>query len=401
MWLSPVFLDFRIDSASRLEVMEQLVRRGHDVTFLALTSKKSFKRFRTPLHLVPIPIRSFSSLTTLMFSIYLSLFLPLYILKTSTKILIVESEIISPSLLTSLIICKLLKIKTVFDIRSPPVETKGFQGYLQVTAFNLSTIFAKKFFDGITVLTPMMKKEVSDKFKINEKTMTSWGSGVSISLFNPNDFSQSHLKQKIGLENKFIVFYHGSISENRGIRQIIEAMSIVEQSNTNIMLLILGAGPYFEESLALIKKSRLENSVRIEKAVPHNKVPEYIAMSDVCIIPLPDHPYWRCQSPLKLLEYLSMQKVVLVTDIPAHRWIINDNKCGIFLSSISSIEIAHAILQVHENREKLKRWGIDGRQIVESSYTWEKIAEELDEFFLQLTNAKIIKLPKIKFVKRN
>jgi glycosyltransferase involved in cell wall biosynthesis len=394
LWISPVFLDFRIDSASRLEIMEQLVRRGHELFFIALRSKKSLNKSNSQIKLFTIPLRKFSVISTLIFSIYLSVLLPLYLLKTRPKILVVESEIVAPVLVLSLPVRKFLGIKVVFDIRSPPVETKGFQGNLQIDAFNLSVVFARKFFDGITVLTPMMKKEISKNFSIGEENIVSWGSGVSTALFNPKNFNGLFFKQKWGLENKFVVFYHGSISQNRGIKETIEAMSIVKKLNPNIVLFIIGSGPYFDASIDLVKEKQLENFVLIEKAVSHDKIPEFIAFSNLCIIPLPDHHYWRCQSPLKLLEYLSMEKVVLVSDIPAHKWILNNNPCGVFMPSISPKEIAQTILNAFKNRDYLEGWGKIGRKVVESNYTWEKIAKELDDYFTSLT-CNAVQKPKI------
>jgi glycosyltransferase involved in cell wall biosynthesis len=105
-------------------------------------------------------------------------------------------------------------------------------------------------------------------------------------------------------------------------------------------------------------------------------------MSDVCIIPLPDYPYWRSQSPLKLFEYLSMEKVVIATDIPAHRSVLDNQKCCIYLSSVNPEEIAKIIEYASINKENLAGWGKTGRKIVLQKYTWEKVAEVFEHYLL-------------------
>jgi glycosyltransferase involved in cell wall biosynthesis len=122
--------------------------------------------------------------------------------------------------------------------------------------------------------------------------------------------------------------------------------------------------------------------VIIHEAVEYEQVPAFISMCDVGIIPLPDYSYWRPQSPLKLFEYLSMKKVVIVTDLPAHRNVLDNLECGIYLSSVKPEIIAKGIEYAIDNKDKLGDWGNSGRNIVLSNYTWEKIAENLEHYLL-------------------
>jgi glycosyltransferase involved in cell wall biosynthesis len=107
-------------------------------------------------------------------------------------------------------------------------------------------------------------------------------------------------------------------------------------------------------------------------------------MCDVGIIPLPDHPYWRFQSPLKLLEYLAMEKVVILTDIPAHRAVIGEAKCGVYISAVNPTKIAGAIEYAYLNKGNLEEWGKMGRKIVKEKYTWEKVAMDLENYLLSI-----------------
>jgi glycosyltransferase involved in cell wall biosynthesis len=134
----------------------------------------------------------------------------------------------------------------------------------------------------------------------------------------------------------------------------------------------------------LIRVKRLQDNIIIHSSVEYVDVPKYIAMSDVGIVPLPNHPYWRLQSPLKLLEYLAMKKPVIATDIPAHLAAIGRAKCGVYISSIEPAEIAEAIAYTYENRDKLAEWGAIGRTIVQEKYTWEKVAADLESYLLSI-----------------
>jgi glycosyltransferase involved in cell wall biosynthesis len=76
------------------------------------------------------------------------------------------------------------------------------------------------------------------------KPVTFWSSGVSTSLFDPRASSQrTQLKSQLKIpENAFVLFYHGSLSENRGIIQLITAMSTLQNEVPALILLIVGSG---------------------------------------------------------------------------------------------------------------------------------------------------------------
>jgi glycosyltransferase involved in cell wall biosynthesis len=134
----------------------------------------------------------------------------------------------------------------------------------------------------------------------------------------------------------------------------------------------------------LVQELNIQDSVIFHGNVRYQDVPSYIAMSDLPIVPLPDHPNWRNQCPLKLLEYLAMEKAAVLTDIPANREIVGKCECGIYTSSVDPEEIAQAITHAYHNRDSLGKWGKVGRGIVEDRYTWEKVAKELLDYLLRL-----------------
>jgi len=229
-----------------------------------------------------------------------------------------------------------------------------------------------------------MKKEICKQYKINPDFVGVWTSGVSTELFDPKKHSNKSkkLREDLGLSHKFIVFYHGAFSPNRGLIETIEAIDIVRKKHSEVVLFLLGAGSIIDNLKSLVETKKLQNNVIIHPPVKYVDVPKYIAMSDICLVPLPNHPYWNFQCPLNLLEYLAMEKPVIITDIPANRSIVCENKCGIYITSIRPIEIANAIEYSYNNKTKFAEWGKLGRKIVEKNYTWDKVAEKFEEYLL-------------------
>ncbi|MEM2129455.1 MAG: glycosyltransferase family 4 protein [Candidatus Bathyarchaeia archaeon] len=321
-----------------------------------------------------------------MFSITLLLFFPFYAIFSKPDFVIIEPNFPILSFIPVLPLFRSKKIKLFLDIRSTPVETFGIRGFLRSFYFNMSVLVAKKLFNGITIITPLMKEEVCRKFSLNPNSVGVWSSGVNKSLFNSEyyAFEAQDLKKKLELSQKFIVFYHGAFSANRGLTQIIEAIYAIKNTVPDVVLFLLGTGSIIEDLKKLIIVKGLQKNIVIHNSVKYTEVPKYIAIADICIVPLPNNKYWRFQCPLNLLEYLAMGKMTIATDIPANRLVIGEQKCVIYLSSVEPIEIAEAIEYAYRNKEKLKEWGSTGRKLIEENYTWEKVAKDLQNYLISV-----------------
>ena len=382
LWISSIVLDITLHKTSRIEILRHLAKRGCDVYLVAMQSKQKYQLKNSGIQIISIPLRNKRPISSAVYLLTLLFFLPLYIARIRPDFVIIESSEPFFSFIPTLLLFPFRRFKVVLDIRSTPVSRDPVKTF----CFDLYVCVAKKLFDGITIITPLMKKEVCKRFDINPDKVGVWTSGVSTTLFNPENYiSESmELKRKLGLSGKFIVFYHGAFGATRGLTETIKAIKILKSAYPNIAFLLLGTGSIVPMLKDWIQSEELQNEVIIHNPVDYAEVPKYIGMSDVCVVPLPNHPYWRFQCPLKLLEYLAMEKVVIVTDIPAHRLIIGEEKCGIYTSSVKPTEIEKSIVYAYHNKENFKEWGKTGRRLIEEKYTWEKVARDLENYLLSI-----------------
>lgn len=391
-----MLLDVDLFAKTETEVLHQLTRIGYEIFFISGHSKRKHEFKNQKIHLFSIPLGNDFPLKYHLFFAFVQLFLfPFDVVKTRPGFMIIDWDSVY-SVMPALPLCRLLGVKVVLDIRSTPTPLENMQQKaslllrLQNLVFNISVNIAKKRLDGMTIITDLMKKEVCTRFHINPEWVGVWSSGVSAELFSYEQHAHDgmNLREKFGLTGKFIVFYHGGFSQARGLMDAIGAMTLVKDRYPDSVLFLLGTGS--AETLAEMKKAiqgnRLQDTVVLHDAVDYTEVPKYIAMSDVGIVPLLDLPQWRNQCPLKLLEYIAMKKVVILSDIPCHREMIGNDKCGIFMPTISPAGIASSIAYAYDNREKLVDWGAKGRTIVTEKYTWERIGENLDAYLRQINN---------------
>jgi len=401
IWIHFMILDTYLHKTSILELLSNLTKIGNDVTLLAIRSKKRFLINKSDIylsherhnniHFILIPLRYMPIISSILFSIIVFIILPFYIIIKKPNFIIME-----PGLH---IMCSFwryifypLKVKFILDIRSTPVELTSFRKNINSILFSISVIIAKKI-DGITIITSNMRKYISNEFYIPQKFIKVWTSGVSVTLFKCEKYNEKIVRERLNLINKFIFFYHGYFGLKRGLIECVKSIVILKDNYQDIVLFFLGEGPVRPILEKLIRENGIQDRVIIHDSVDYNDVPKYISICDVGLVPLPNLPDWRYQCPLKLLEYLSMKKTVIITDIPAHTDIIGNNKFGIYVHApkdkfVDPRDIAEAMIFAYNNKMKIKEWGFDGRKIIEEKYDWIKIAKTFENHLLEITRAR-------------
>jgi glycosyltransferase involved in cell wall biosynthesis len=269
------------------------------------------------------------------------------------------------------------------DVRTLPVDlSDNWRGRLRQRRFNNAVYIAFRYFDGLTMITEKMKTDLQKVTNNFEKEICVWSSGVDPNLFNPDNVSD--VRCELGLEDRFVIIYHGILSPNRGLQETIEAISKLRKSCPDIMLLLLGKGPAQNELEEWVRNLGLEDHVLIHPPVPLEEVPKYIKSAQVGILPFPDLNWWNTSSPIKLNEYIAMKKPVIVTDIEAHRVVLGNLKCAFYAPDNQPASLARCTKTVVDRKSELSALGEIARKKAIEHFTWEKQARKIKAYFQNL-----------------
>ena len=390
LWVEPSHFQLgqSLHSMADIEVSRNLAKKGVSTSLIVPRSQKSFfcKTENAKVNTISIPLKHFPIFSAVFYAVVLLFYLPICVLSLNPNYIMTAPDVSILSFVPNFFICKLKHVKLVLDVRSVPVETFGFVGFLQKFWFTLSLQLAKRISNGLTVITHLMKSDIANQYGFNPDKVGVWTSGVSVELFkaDKDGCKAIDIREDCELSDRFVVFYHGVFTSSRGLKETIKSIGLLRDRNYDVVFFLLGKGPYLSILNETVRQNHLEENVVIHSQVAYEGVPPFIQMSDVCIVPLPNSPFWRTQSPLKLLEYLAMEKVVILTDIPAHKLVVGDSRCGIYISSGTPEAIANSIVFALQNRRKLTDWGKLGRKIVCDEYTWDKVAEDLRLYLLSI-----------------
>lgn len=281
------------------------------------------------------------------------------------------------------------KVQFCLDIRSVSVETsstgKPRLGGFSQTFESYQYQLAAKYFDKFSFITPSIKNKIESDHHVVFKSPGYWSSGVNTTLFCPSQASRTN-----DMDRKFRLIYHGTISETRGVDDLIYAVGLALEKIPNLELVILGIDhseksiePVIQKLYKIRDELGIERQVVFMKPVPHNEVPRILNEANIGILPWRNESWWVGQSALKLLEYLSCGLPVIATDIDAARQVIGNSNCGVYCDSNNPNSLARMIILLYEeymySPEKLNQRGIEGRNLV-ASYSWDTQIKKLIEY---------------------
>ena len=205
----------------------------------------------------------------------------------------------------------LKRVPWVFELRDIWPESIKAVGSMRDGIFYRSLekleLFLYKKASRIIALTQSFKKELVLRGIPAEK-IDVITNGVDLSLFKPRNKNQALLK-KLGIENKFVAGYIGTIGMAHGLETLVEAAEIIQNTQNpesgNIKILILGDGARKEALKQLAKDKNLENLIFID-TVSKAEVADYWSLLDVSIIHLKRDPLFEKVIPSKLFECMAM-----------------------------------------------------------------------------------------------
>lgn len=265
--------------------------------------------------------------------------------------------------------CARYCIPIVLDIRTLPTSVHHSSGWRQ---FRKCVSYASRHYSGISYITMEMFNYCIREYSLPEHKHTIWTSGVNPSLFALGT-------DETNLDGFRIIYHGGIIAACRGLDNLIRAIDLVRDLNPKLTLISSLREP---DTISLIQTLGLRDHINLVDTQPHEDIPEYIQENDIGILPFPDHDAWNTSSPLKLFEYMSCGKPVVVTDIPAHRHVLDGRPFAFFAKDNSPAELAKAIRSAHAFRNMYAEWGAMARTQVLNQHTWKHQTTILSEFLM-------------------
>ena len=203
--------------------------------------------------------------------------------------------------------------------------------------------------------------------------------------YEPAEPRERRFHDRLGLAAaERVVLYHGGLFPDRGIEQLMEAMTALPPG---ISLVLMGYGVL--EPVLRRKAAEAPNAGRVHlmDAVPPAELLDWVACADVAAMPIQASTLnHRLTTPNKLFEAMAAGVPSVVSDLPGMATIVRETGCGVLVDPADAGAIGRAIASIVEL--PAADWDAWRRRCLAAAherYSWETQVARLLEEYTRLT----------------
>ncbi len=183
-------------------------------------------------------------------------------------------------------------------------------------------------------------------------------------------------------ERDLVILYVGSITEMKGAREMVEAMTQLPR-RLPARLLLLGEveSPSLNRELPALPGWDRADHLGFQ---PRSKIAKLAGRTRAGLVLFHPLPNYSDSQPNKLFEYMSAGLPVIASNFPAWSAMIEKVGCGLVVDPLDLNQIADAITWVLDHPAEAEAMGRRGQAAVRSTYNWGTQAERLLDLYDRL-----------------
>lgn len=196
---------------------------------------------------------------------------------------------------------------------------------------------------------------------IDEKKIITIPSGIDTKKFFPPIHVQKQTaKRRIGLENKFVVGYVGTITKEKGLEEILSVAKIFLDKDSEVSFLLVGDGPDLAWCKDMVTHDKLSN---VHFAGSQANIKQFYSSMDVFLFPT----HHLEGISLALVEAAAMGLPIIASDKGGNREIITP-VTGILYKKFSLPQCVGVLQRIKLDSKYFSEITKNARDLVEKKY---------------------------------
>jgi glycosyltransferase involved in cell wall biosynthesis len=201
--------------------------------------------------------------------------------------------------------------------------------------------------------------------------------GVDINWFSHSDRKKK--REELGFhKNDIVLFFMGWLYEFSGLVEVSQALA-EKKLDPRVKLLVVGKGDLWDYLNTMKNGSGMDGKIVTVGWQPYHTIPDFLAASDICVLPARNNGIMKNIVPIKLYEYMAAAKPVIARNLSGVRKEFGTDH-GIFYFD----DIAGFIRDIDglKDRRIRKEWGEKARQYVEYN-DWASVTDDFSIILAQ------------------
>ena len=290
--------------------------------------------------------------------------------------------------LPALLVGRRYRIPVVYEVRAFWEDAavslgQSSQGGLRYRATRGLETLALKRADAVTTICEGLRGDIVKRGIASDK-VTVIPNAVDLDEFSAPKPPDPALIARHGLEGKAVIGFFGSFYHYEGLHLLLEAMPTLAAAAPDLRVLLAGGGPQDQALRRRAAELKLDGTVIFAGRVPHAEITKYYDLVDVMIYPRISIPLTELVTPLKPLEAMAMEKIVVASNVGGHRELIRDGDTGYLFAPDTPDRLAERLLDALRRRSDWPAMRARGRRFVETERNWPNSVQRYENVYGRL-----------------
>lgn len=209
--------------------------------------------------------------------------------------------------------------------------------------------------------------------------------GTDIERYGAISQEQARLQLGIPLDAK-VVFYIGRFDPRKGIETLVRAVGQSQFKADGLQLIIGGGsrpgqkdGQERDRIESIVQDLGLASITKFPGRISDEDLPLYYAAANVSVVPSHYEPFG-----LVAIESMASRTPVVASDVGGLQFTVLSNETGLLVPPKDIDGFARAIDQILADRQLNQQWGLAARKRVETTFSWQGVAQQLSQLYQQL-----------------
>jgi PEP-CTERM/exosortase A-associated glycosyltransferase len=178
------------------------------------------------------------------------------------------------------------------------------------------------------------------------------------------------LAARLGLMGRIVLGFFGSFYFYEGLHLLLRALPELRRHRPEIAILLAGGGPEEAGLRKLVAELGLGDDVVFAGRVAHQEIQRYYDLADLLVFPRLSMRLTELVTPLKPLEAMAQERIVVASDVGGHRELIRDRDTGYLFPPDQPQHLTEGVLSALQDSASWPRIRARALQYVETERSW-------------------------------
>ena len=223
--------------------------------------------------------------------------------------------------------------------------------------------------DAVTTICEGLRTDAIARGVADDK-ITVVPNAVDRSVFSGPGVPDHALATRLGVYGKTVLGFFGSFYSYEGLDLLLRAVPEMRRQQPAIAVLLAGGGPEDDNLRTLVHELDLGASVVFAGRVPHHEMRRYYDLVGLFVFPRISMRLTELVTPLKPLEAMAQERIVVASSVGGHRELIRDRETGYLFPPDEPQHLARGVVAALADRDSWPRISAQALEFIDTERSW-------------------------------